>query len=196
MRFLTRQGRPRRSRRKNKGLSSEFHDSQTCQAHAHGPHPVPTKFAFLRDGEIVRLGKKKQNKRGNTGNELKKSGHGIRDGACYAEAEPDHGGVRIKAWAARRRNPRVNGADLYVARRIKQQIGAGVTANARPCWRCIGWCKWAGVKRIFHWNEELGKFEMIKVNACAMDFYETQSDARLAAGRVSGFADCQRLCWG
>ena len=59
----------------------------------------------------------------------------------------------------RRRDPRINGADIYVARVTK--VGMG---SAKPCWRCVEWCRWAGVKRIFHWNGEDGKFDMVKVN--------------------------------
>ena len=47
-----------------------------------------------------------------------------------------------KRLELRRRDPRINGADLYVARVTKRGMG-----NAKPCWRCLGWCKWSGV-----WN--------------------------------------------
>jgi len=80
-------------------------------------------------------------------------------------------------WDARRRDPRVNGADIYVARITKSGRG-----NARPCWRCIEWCKWAGVKRIFHWNEDTQKFDVVKVNSALSDQYETHADIRLYAG--------------
>ncbi|OSX58020.1 hypothetical protein POSPLADRAFT_1061107 [Postia placenta MAD-698-R-SB12] len=89
-------------------------------------------------------------------------------------------GVRdvAKGWHARRRDPRANGADLYVARFTKNGMG-----TARPCWRCLEWCRWAGIKRIFHWNDEERKFDMIKVNN-AQDYvmYETHADLRLFAG--------------
>lgn len=83
-----------------------------------------------------------------------------------------------KGWHARRRDPRANGADLYVARFTKNGMG-----TARPCWRCLEWCRWAGIKRIFHWNDEERKFDMIKVNN-AQDYvmYETHADLRLFAG--------------
>ncbi|TDL26840.1 hypothetical protein BD410DRAFT_799957 [Rickenella mellea] len=84
---------------------------------------------------------------------------------------------RAKGWDARRRDSRVNGADIYVARITKSGCG-----NARPCWRCLEWCKWAGVKRIFHWNEELNKFDVVKVNNAERDQYETHADIRLHAG--------------
>ena len=84
-----------------------------------------------------------------------------------------------KAWSARRRDPRINGADLYVARVTK--VGMG---SAKPCWRCLEWCRWAGVKRIFHWNGEEGKFDMVKVNTAERDQYETHADIRLFAGMV------------
>ena len=84
-----------------------------------------------------------------------------------------------KAWSARRRDPRINGADIYVARVTK--VGMG---SARPCWRCVEWCRWAGVKRIFHWNGEDGKFEVVKVNTAERGQYETHADIRLFAGMV------------
>ena len=85
-----------------------------------------------------------------------------------------------KAYIARRRDPRVNGADIYIARITKSGCG-----NARPCWRCLEWCKWAGVKRIFHWNEETCKFDVVKVNSAPKEQYETHADNRLFAGLVS-----------
>ncbi|KAG1807107.1 uncharacterized protein BJ212DRAFT_1282465 [Suillus subaureus] len=75
---------------------------------------------------------------------------------------------------------RVNGADIYVARVIKNGLGA-----AKPCWRCIHWCWWFGVKRIFHWNPVVGDFEVLKVNEGYRDHYETQTDVRLFARLVS-----------
>jgi len=71
----------------------------------------------------------------------------------------------------------MNGADLYVARITKNGLG-----NAKPCWRCLEWCKWAGIKRIFHWNEETSQFEAVKVNNAQPDQYETHADVRLFAG--------------
>ena len=74
----------------------------------------------------------------------------------------------------------MNGADLYVARITKNGMG-----NAKPCWRCLEWCKWAGIKRIFHWNEETNQFDVVKVNNAQPDQYETHADIRLFAGLVS-----------
>ncbi|KAG1724603.1 hypothetical protein EDB19DRAFT_1644475 [Suillus lakei] len=85
-----------------------------------------------------------------------------------------------RGWDARRRDSRVNGADIYVARVIKNGLGA-----AKPCWRCVHWCWWFGVKRIFHWNPAIGEFEMLKVNEGYKDHYETQTDVRLFARLVS-----------
>jgi hypothetical protein len=99
-------------------------------------------------------------------------------GACWATGGPVVVDVE-KAWSARRRDPRINGADLYVARVTK--VGMG---SAKPCWRCLEWCRWAGVKRIFHWNGEDGKFDMVKVNTAERDQYETHADIRLFAGMV------------
>lgn len=103
------------------------------------------------------------------------------ESACRSHAgTPAPPGEADKAWSARRRDPRINGADLYVARVTK--VGMG---SAKPCWRCLEWCRWAGVKRIFHWNGEDGKFDMVKVNTAERDQYETHADIRLYAGMVS-----------
>lgn len=88
-----------------------------------------------------------------------------------------------KGWDARRRDPRVNGADIYVARFTK----TGTMGSAAPCWRCLEWCRWAGVKRIFHWNGDEGGFDVVKVNnAQGAVMYETHADVRLFAGLVRG----------
>ncbi|KAI0772341.1 hypothetical protein BD413DRAFT_623058 [Trametes elegans] len=84
-----------------------------------------------------------------------------------------------KMWDARRRDPRANGADIYVARFTKNGMG-----SAKPCWRCLEWCRWAGVKRIFHWNADEGKFDVVKVNSAERGQYETHADIRLFAGLV------------
>jgi hypothetical protein len=101
------------------------------------------------------------------------------DDACWAAGGPVVVEAGKAAWSARRRDPRINGADIYVARVTK--VGMG---SAKPCWRCVEWCRWAGVKRIFHWNGEEGKFDMVKVNTAERDQYETHADVRLFAGMV------------
>ncbi|RDX47700.1 hypothetical protein OH76DRAFT_1384976 [Lentinus brumalis] len=82
-----------------------------------------------------------------------------------------------RGWDARRRDPRANGADLYVARFTKNGMG-----SAKPCWRCLEWCRWAGVKRIFHWDADEGRFLVVKVNDAQSGQYETHADIRLFAG--------------
>lgn len=89
------------------------------------------------------------------------------------------GGSDLNRWDIRRRDSRVNGADLYVARFTKQGFG-----TACPCWRCIEWCRWAGVKRIFHWDGDHNRFEVIKVNDAYGCAYETHADGRLFSGSV------------
>ncbi|KAI1783210.1 hypothetical protein LXA43DRAFT_956515 [Ganoderma leucocontextum] len=84
-----------------------------------------------------------------------------------------------RGWDTRRRDPRANGADIYVARFTKNGMG-----TARPCWRCLEWCRWAGVKRIFHWNADENRFEVVKVNSAQSGQYETHADIRLFAGLV------------
>ncbi|KZT68010.1 hypothetical protein DAEQUDRAFT_672057 [Daedalea quercina L-15889] len=72
-----------------------------------------------------------------------------------------------KAWGARRRDPRVNGADIYVARFTKNGMG-----SAAPCWRCLEW------------------FEVVKVNSTQSNMYETHADCRLFAGLVRDLPPC------
>ena len=96
---------------------------------------------------------------------------------------------------------KVSGADLYVARMTR----SGMLGNAMPCWRCLEWCKWAGVKRVFHYaiDEEVmedeggcasskgkgkesrrgGKWVCVKVNEVnPEDCYWTQGDGRILGG--------------
>jgi len=77
---------------------------------------------------------------------------------------------------SRRRDPRVSGSDLYVVRVKKSGLG-----DAMPCWRCLEWCRWAGVKRVFHWNaaHDPGRWEVVKVNDAEMKLYQTRSDFNL-----------------
>ncbi|KAI0920602.1 hypothetical protein AcW1_002295 [Taiwanofungus camphoratus] len=103
-----------------------------------------------------------------SGSESTRSLASYPDVGCYGKE---------KGWHARRRDPRVNGADIYVARFTKNGTG-----SARPCWRCLEWCKWAGIKRIFHWNDEEGRFDVVKVNSAQGNLYETHADFRLFAG--------------
>lgn len=91
--------------------------------------------------------------------------------ACTSTREYD------KRFNARRRDSRMNSADIYVARVTKNGMGC-----AKPCWRCLEWARWAGVKRIFHWDEEYGRFEVVKVNLVQVEPYGTRSDVRLFAG--------------
>ncbi|CCA72233.1 hypothetical protein PIIN_06167 [Serendipita indica DSM 11827] len=87
---------------------------------------------------------------------------------------------------------RVTGADLYVVRLTR----TGALGNAMPCWRCLEWCKWAGVKRIFHYavdsavddvsgsdKRTSGRWICIKVNETRHeDCYWTQGDGRILGG--------------
>jgi hypothetical protein len=90
------------------------------------------------------------------------------------------GAARSGGWDLRRRDSKVNGADIYVARVTKNGLG-----NAKPCWRCLHWCYWAGIKRIFHWDEASRGWEVVKVNSPGTDWYETTADVRLHSGMVS-----------
>ncbi|KAG9000208.1 hypothetical protein FRB94_005604 [Tulasnella sp. JGI-2019a] len=78
---------------------------------------------------------------------------------------------------SRRRDPRISGSDVYVARLKKSGEG-----NAMPCWRCVEWCRWAGVKRIFHWDADKVRWQVVKVNDSDIKLYQTRSD--YANGRI------------
>ncbi|KAG8908820.1 hypothetical protein FRB99_003058 [Tulasnella sp. 403] len=79
----------------------------------------------------------------------------------------------VKLYDVRRRDPRVNGADLYVARFTKNGLGP-----AKPCGRCLEWCRWAGVKRVFHWNPDSGSWDALKVNDPS-NAYLTHADHKI-----------------
>ncbi|KAL4264022.1 Cytidine deaminase-like protein [Pleurotus pulmonarius] len=71
----------------------------------------------------------------------------------------------------RLRDHRLNGADLYVVRVTK--VGMG---TAKPCNRCVYWCRWAGIRRIYHWDQDSSAFLCIKVNDYQTENYETRAD--------------------
>lgn len=86
------------------------------------------------------------------------------------------------------RDSKLRGCDLYVARISKCGQASG---KAAPCWRCIQWSKWAGVKRIYHWNEENGRFEAIKLNDPDVgNAYETTSDGFLSSVCLNRSSRC------
>ncbi|KAH8114822.1 hypothetical protein DFH11DRAFT_1840857 [Phellopilus nigrolimitatus] len=115
----------------------------------------------VEGGEEVGRGRGKQGSSSSTsensssGGEASGSESSGRDTPARASSPTPEGFVNVQMeiggkgarWDQRRRDPRANGADIYVARITKSGCG-----NARPCWRCLEWCKWAGIKRIFHWN--------------------------------------------
>ncbi|KAJ7353114.1 hypothetical protein DFH08DRAFT_774071 [Mycena albidolilacea] len=80
----------------------------------------------------------------------------------------------------RSRCPKLNGCDLYVCRTTKND--GTKFGCSKPCWRCIDWCAWAGIRRIFHWSAEEGRFICLKVkDASPAECYETTADVRLLA---------------
>ncbi|GBE86947.1 hypothetical protein SCP_1001910 [Sparassis crispa] len=197
-RFLASLACPRRSRSKFKGLSGEFHGGhsahrQNIEQKGQKGAQVPNGAFQGADGLQVQThytptvrwpkGKSKRSLRGSGA-----GGSGSSSGSESSASENPHfitsescgscSGKEVeRRWDARRRDSRVNGADIYVARFTKNGMG-----SARPCWRCLEWCKWAGVKRIFHWNNEEGRFDVVKVNSAQRDIYETHADFRLFAG--------------
>ena len=48
------------------------------------------------------------------------------------------------------------------------------------------WARWAGVRRIFHWDVTSGRWAVLKVGG-AGEFYETRADERLGSGAVSAY---------
>ncbi|KAJ7092448.1 hypothetical protein B0H15DRAFT_938552 [Mycena belliarum] len=113
------------------------------------------------------------------------------------EAEPtyeQHGndpatpcpGVRCVASSKKRARARhsrggrdISGATLYVCRVTKDGFGC-----SKPCWRCVNWCEWAGVKRIFYWSVDEGRFVCLKVGAAGdQNIYQTAADTRFTRGR-------------
>ena len=125
----------------------------------------------------------KQRRQGNTSDSESSDGGCLQSGSSIAILP-----ANAKGWSVRRRDPRVNGADIYVARFLKNGMG-----NARPCWRCLEWCRWAGIKRVFHWDGETGRWECVKVNDANKEPYETRADGRLAAGLVR-LPNCSVCC--
>ncbi|KAI0290050.1 hypothetical protein BC826DRAFT_1187497 [Russula brevipes] len=170
------------------GPSSELLDPVSPSSSKRRPARRAEHVALRDRGRAARARAEKEERRGSSGgrDESGSSDGGVLAGKrrrgrlprgrCWAVGSAGVGEAG-KAWSARRRDPRVNGADIYVARVTK--VGMG---SARPCWRCVEWCRWAGVKRIFHWNGEDGKFDMVKVNTAERDQYETHADVRLFAG--------------
>ncbi|KAJ7574018.1 hypothetical protein C8J56DRAFT_803502, partial [Mycena floridula] len=74
----------------------------------------------------------------------------------------------------RQKHSKLNGADLYVVRVTKSGIRC-----SKPCWRCVDWCGWAGIKRIFYWNEQSDGFTCMKIRDAKQSLHETQADTRL-----------------
>ena len=131
------------------------------------------------DGECSCDSERSGGGRGRSGRSPNRAGNSSRRSSDASSPDSGWSGD-ARNWAGRRRDPRVNGADIYVARVTKSGMG-----SARPCWRCLEWCRWAGVKRIFHWNDRTGKFDAVKVNSADPNQYETHADIRLFAGMVS-----------
>ncbi|KAI9435795.1 hypothetical protein H4582DRAFT_1817248 [Lactarius indigo] len=169
------------------GMSPSFRKQQGARAGTSPPLQTPRPSLHARGTRAAFHGpsrpsakRRAEEARGGGSGESGSGSAGGKQSPCRPHAgTPSPPGEADKAWSARRRDPRINGADIYVARVTK--VGMG---SARPCWRCVEWCRWAGVKRIFHWNGEDGKFDMVKVNTAERDQYETHADIRLYAGMV------------
>ncbi|KAJ7270625.1 hypothetical protein B0H12DRAFT_1320109 [Mycena haematopus] len=82
----------------------------------------------------------------------------------------------------RSRFSRLNGCDLYVCRISNK---SGEFGCSKPCWRCVDWCAWAGIRRIFHWSVEEERFICLKVrDASQTECYETTADVRFLQARA------------
>ncbi|KAJ6463565.1 hypothetical protein C8R45DRAFT_840962 [Mycena sanguinolenta] len=105
---------------------------------------------------------------------------------CAKAAKPKErgavpGGVPQGFRRGRSRFPKLNGCDLYVCR-IRADGGFGCS---KPCWRCVDWCAWAGIRRIFHWSVEEERFICLKVrDASQAECYETTADVRFLRARA------------
>ncbi|KAJ7457044.1 hypothetical protein FB451DRAFT_1342006 [Mycena latifolia] len=72
----------------------------------------------------------------------------------------------------------ISGSTLYVCRVTKDGFGC-----SKPCWRCVDWCEWAGIKRIFYWSVVEGRFLCLKVGAPSGESYQTIADTRMTRER-------------
>jgi len=127
-------------------------------------------------------------------NSKRKKGKGAQNTEPPQERDASPSGGRTKLANCR---TRVTGADIYVVRMTR----SGAVGNATPCWRCMEWCKWAGVKRIFHYTVDddetggiggdagngkqpkKGRWVCVKVNdATPENCYWTQGDGRILGG--------------
>ena len=160
----------------NYGTKNEGRTQQKRGGVFHGPHggEVKKEESSHKRKHGRRSSAKKKPTGTGCGGERKDSTDGEISCCCSGGTESS------KGRDLRRRDSKVNGADIYVARVTKKGLG-----SAKPCWRCLHWCYWAGVKRVFHWDESLGRWEVVKVNCPGADQYETTADIRLFAGTVS-----------
>ncbi|KAG8736879.1 hypothetical protein FRC10_008792 [Ceratobasidium sp. 414] len=99
------------------------------------------------------------------------------------------------------RDSRANGGDIYVVRvrssRSSTPAGSDTNAtpvgSALPCTRCLIWCRWAGIRRVFYWAsasdtdaDGAGGFTSIKpaqILCCVGTAgYVTQADRKISEG--------------
>ncbi|PVF99585.1 hypothetical protein CPB86DRAFT_806269 [Serendipita vermifera] len=148
-------------------------------------HPT----SHIGDEEEPKLSKKSTKRKGSSASEEKRQ----RNGQVKHMKPP--GTLNNDKGAKKHTNgrSRITGSDLYVVRLTR----SGTFGNAMPCWRCLEWCKWAGVKRIFHYSvtrvedlvvgakggagkTRIGRWECVKVNeARPEDCYWTQGDGKI-----------------
>jgi len=123
----------------------------------------------------------------NQGNRVR-HGHKARVGGAQSDSTTGSGCQcqrqvgRLTSKSARR-STRTNNTDLYV---VRINGATGKPATARPCWRCVAWCEWAGVKRIFYWDENKNGFEVMRIGGgqCIKEMvYRTRSDWKMSCAK-------------
>jgi hypothetical protein len=170
----------------------EYRRHRNAQEHRHANVRAPLSSSSPSSpSALSRLtlsdGRQAVRARKNGGSALRKDAVSLEDrsSSCAADVKPDYASSRARAQnvsEGHHRSSRANGADIYVAR-----VGrGGVLGTAHPCARCVQWCAWAGIRRVFHWSPATHRFEVVKVaDARRSSVYVTTADRRLASGLVS-----------
>jgi hypothetical protein len=170
----------------------EYRRHRSAQEHRHANVHAPLSSSSPSSpSALSRLtlsnGRQAVRARKNGGSALRKDAVSFdhRRSSCAADMKPDYASSRGRAQNepnGHHRLSRANGADIYVT-----CVGrGGVLGTAHPCARCVQWCAWAGIRRVFHWSPTTHRFEVVKVaDAKTSVVYATTADRRLASGLVS-----------
>jgi hypothetical protein len=168
-------------RRRRNAQNDQHANARRPLSSSSSPSPSALSRPALSDGRQAVCARK------NEGSTLWKDSVSFddRSPSCAADMKPDYAQGRGRAQNepnGHHRRSRGNGADIYVAR-----VGrGGVLGTAHPCTRCVQWCAWAGIRRVFHWSPATHRFEVVKVaDVKNMAVYATTANRRLASGLVS-----------